>query len=501
MDSPIKKIVPAWVPFGHREASYQSLDDNPTSNGVELSSLKQSVLLFWHATLKVYQHLTDIRRDPNLQHQSLPSTELYERALDQPPIETNPLRRGLLSLSSRQTARLQGYHYGVLWCALAAAIVLIINLIFTIWALGESGVQNGLGTLFDGHCRKATTLTFWIHFLINILSTMLLGASNYTMQCLSAPTRSEVDNAHSQGVWLDIGVPNVRNLRRIAWTRIALWWLLAVSSIPLHLLYNSAVFSTLCVREYGVVAVTAEFLDGAPFNSSEPTYDVIDDTMPIYENYQSNKTSFGRLENKECVKTYSTPALSAYADLLLMTNYSNATNSYLMSETGVCPTILGRSNDCSSNWMCSIPMENYCNMSDLNKHPQSWSMGVIPAYESNEDIPVSIDYCLAQKVEEHCKLQFSLAIMLIVILCNLVKTICIGMIAWKRDWRPLVTLGDALASFLDRPDLTTEGNCLVERARFESQEVWSRAPSRWEKRPSRWHRTASRRRWLLCNIL
>ena len=122
-------------------------------------------------------------------------------------------------------------------------------------------------------------------------------------------------------------------------------------------------------------------------------------------------------------------------------------------------------------------------------------------YESETGIAVSIDYCLAQKVEEHCKLQFSLVIIVIVILCNLIKTICMGMTAWKRDWQPLVTLGDALASFLERPDLTTEGNYSVERSRFEDNKDWSRAPSRWEKRPSRWFRTASVKRWLLCNIL
>jgi hypothetical protein len=72
--------------------------------------------------------------------------------------------------------------------------------------------------------------------LINALSTILLSASNYTMQCLSAPTRSEVDDAHSTGKWLDIGVPSVRNLGRIARKRVILWWLLGASSLPLHLL-------------------------------------------------------------------------------------------------------------------------------------------------------------------------------------------------------------------------------------------------------------------------
>lgn len=134
-------------------------------------------------------------------------------------------------------------------------MILIINLILTTWAVSSSGIQNGLGTLQDGNCKRTATLTFWIHLAINVLSTLLLGASNYSMQCLSSPTRREIDKAHGQGIWLDIGVPSVRNLRRLSTTRIVLWWLLAISSIPLHLLYNSAIFSSLCRRQYDFFGV------------------------------------------------------------------------------------------------------------------------------------------------------------------------------------------------------------------------------------------------------
>lgn len=75
-----------------------------------------------------------------------------------------------------------------------------------------------------------------IHLAINALSTILLSSSNYCMQCLSAPTRKELDNAHSKGKWLDIGVMSTRNLRGIATKRVVLWWLLGISSLPLHLL-------------------------------------------------------------------------------------------------------------------------------------------------------------------------------------------------------------------------------------------------------------------------
>ena len=56
------------------------------------------------------------------------------------------------------------------------------------------------------------------------------------MQCLSAPTRKEVNVAHAQGKWLDIGVPSMRNLKSIAKVRLYMWLALGLSAVPLHLM-------------------------------------------------------------------------------------------------------------------------------------------------------------------------------------------------------------------------------------------------------------------------
>lgn len=46
-----------------------------------------------------------------------------------------------------------------------------------------------------------------------------------------------------------------------------------------------------------------------------------------------------------------------------------------------------------------------------------------------------------------------------------------GMISWKQDPEPLVTFGDAIASFLDRPDVTTERHCIAGRTWFEETDI------------------------------
>ncbi|KAK3899103.1 hypothetical protein C8A05DRAFT_46749 [Staphylotrichum tortipilum] len=51
---------------------------------------------------------------------------------------------------------------------------------------------NGIGILFEGSCSRVRTLNTALHVVINALSSVLLAGSNYCMQCLSAPTRSQM---------------------------------------------------------------------------------------------------------------------------------------------------------------------------------------------------------------------------------------------------------------------------------------------------------------------
>ena len=411
-----------------------------------------------------------------------------------------------MTLWYHRLKKLEGYHFGVLCCAVITAMVLVINLILTIWAVSSSGVHNGLGTLQDGSCKRIATLTFWAHLAINVLSTLLLGASNYSMQCLSSPTREEIDKAHGKGIWLDIGVPSVRNLRYLSTARVTLWWLLAISSIPLHLLYNSVVFSTSCSYQYTAFLVSSEFLNGAPFSFLDggPTSFLdggpTNNLFEVLEGYQKNQTSLERLDVKTCVEVYTTPIITSHSDVLLVSSYSSSSNSLLGYQYDMRGGIYDNSNfndfafeeaiaDGISKYLidlgCSDSEVKSCHLSFANLYdPQGW-----------------LKYCLSVPVEEHCKLHFSLAIMIVVIVCNLIKTVCMSTIAWKQDPEPLVTLGDAIASFMDRPDITTKGNCIAGKARFEKSKSWDSLSRRWDSKSLLLFQTASSRRWIVCNIL
>jgi hypothetical protein len=141
------------------------------------------------------------------------------------PLEINERRR------ERQKWRTTLFSFVILACA-----VLVINTGFLAWTVRTRGTTDGVGVLYEASCEATKRANIGVHLVINILSSALLGASNYCMQCLSAPTRSEVDKAHNTGNWLDIGIPSLRNVVSSSFgtRKKVCWWILAISSLPLH---------------------------------------------------------------------------------------------------------------------------------------------------------------------------------------------------------------------------------------------------------------------------
>ena len=60
------------------------------------------------------------------------------------------------------------------------------------------------------------------HVVINTLSTILLSASNYLIQCVSAPNCDKVDCAYKRWIWLNIRTLSLRNLILINFIKVLL---------------------------------------------------------------------------------------------------------------------------------------------------------------------------------------------------------------------------------------------------------------------------------------
>lgn len=129
------------------------------------------------------------------------------------------------------------WRFGLIAGLYASLAVLVTNVAFLLYGtITHEGVNDGIATLMQEDMKAVSRMSTALHVLINILSTTLLTSSNYAMQVLCAPTRDEIDDTHENGQWLEIGLVSLHNLSRINKKRAILWWLLAVSSAPLHLL-------------------------------------------------------------------------------------------------------------------------------------------------------------------------------------------------------------------------------------------------------------------------
>ena len=370
--------------------------------------------------------------------------------------------------------------------------VFLLNLIVTLWATQHFDVQNGYGTLIDGDCSKTRKASTWIHLAINVLSTILLSASNYCMQILTAPTRSEIDRAHAQGRWLDIGVPSVRNLKWISTKRVGIWVCLAFSSLPLHLLYNSAVYDTLTSNSYGVYAGSKE-VDTWGTNSTNSYL------LDFIQKAQQNELE--RLDPVACIKAYSPLFLSERTNLGLIID-ANVTDN---------PTSLG-----GSGYLCTDPKYDgtSCDSGTMIRDINSGEAWRFVHYSSGAiDIDGTVEYCLSQKVQEHCRLQFSIIIMVIVIIANFLKLLCMVYTIRSHHVPTLVTMGDAVSSFLQDPDPTTIGYCTLSKRDVDKDRQWSKRvsggnyqavpsqPRPWIVKRHFWFSGASKTRWSICYFL
>lgn len=130
----------------------------------------------------------------------------------------------------------------VRWCLWGNTVVLVINIALTIVAVVLSASKHGgLGfgpiSLYQGSRSTTQNIRISLHLLINVLGVTMTATSNYCCAILMAPSRTDVDKAHSKGTWLSIGVPSWRNFRNLGNSRQVLWSLLFLTSIIMQMVY------------------------------------------------------------------------------------------------------------------------------------------------------------------------------------------------------------------------------------------------------------------------
>jgi hypothetical protein len=143
------------------------------------------------------------------------------------------LLRSIKVLSSAWNDCFPGWRGGIVGFAILACTVLILNLSILAWT--ATHMDDGYyATLAVGDWENISNMSGWLHIGINILSTALLAGSNYCMQCLTSPTREEIDAAHARGSYLNIGILSWRNVRTARKRRLCVLSLLTITSVLMH---------------------------------------------------------------------------------------------------------------------------------------------------------------------------------------------------------------------------------------------------------------------------
>ncbi|KAK0653277.1 hypothetical protein DIS24_g6270 [Lasiodiplodia hormozganensis] len=214
---------------------------------------------------------------------------------------------------------------------------------------------------------------------------------------------------------------------------------------------------------------------------------------------QKDALQWDRLENEECISAYAQEFLAGRRNLVLVVDdLDNTTSSlYELERYQLMNDYYETINPEPYYWICS----HYYGYWKEDYPPCSNTVGSVESDASNWAVyGYRIRYCQSEKVEQKCRLNFNLPVLGIVIVFNAVKLACMTFVAYRMHDRPMITLGDAVSSFLRLPDATTKGMCLATRAHFQRCRDWAQeieTPMTYRLQKMRWMKTASNKHWLI----
>jgi hypothetical protein len=394
-------------------------------------------------------------------------------------------------------------------------VSLIAAFITSLYVVNDENTSLwGQTLLFKGECKTASRINLWAHLGINVVATGVLASSNFFMQALVAPTRSEIDKAHASGKWLEIGVPSLGNITLISRWSVFLWFLFSLSSLPLHLIFNGCILESKASNGFTLVMVSESFLDGAPYKmpdvSSPFVRQIFDDewlntTIPdIYRSVsQKDNQAWENIHFDECMRRYNNTdqSLTEYRHLIMVVSNGTSTTGWtrrqVMSNTTLTEILFGwngfddrdvtnslwwsqkyyRSGARDGSGYLDYTKINYAlpsttdardimpNLDPVSGEISMSNFSYRTAYQN-----MQVKYCLSESFQAPCRLTVANPLLLVVcIMCTFKTLLCIlvltvGLRRHKEDSSPLITPGDAIASFIVRPDPETKGMCTLNQS-------------------------------------
>ncbi|OTA98823.1 hypothetical protein M426DRAFT_101648 [Hypoxylon sp. CI-4A] len=443
------------------------------------------------------------------------------------------------------------------------------------------------------------------------------------MQVLNAPSREELSTAHFQGSWMGIGISSVRNAFRVSRFKTACWVCLLISSIPIHLVFNSTIFQTdQRTSDYHITIASEKFMNRGPyygpgailarpfFNYSDASgmsadgpdmgyfvgesrgdvplgngmfvniTDYLDKNSSATKNISATAqaaANWDRLDIKTCKQEYiGCSGLKKHGSVVLVVekpdgwirndiwhlldNQTEFWDQYMPADQpnhlffdAQCIMVASSNNQqptrCSSNCFpaLGVPQDSAHSATDddiaeLAAGPD-WQYTFFDSYIVDEingtkydyynstfysDEPyvditgslltsglqagtfdISPKYCLAEPLTRVCHIALSPTLLLAVTICVIVKTctaIIVTITLSRQKHSPLVTLGDAMESFIEKPDPVTAGMCTIgqdeiRRAMRRQEALIVAGPRQWEALTKRRASVVPKSVWLTSYLL
>ncbi|KAK7952672.1 uncharacterized protein PG986_008400 [Apiospora aurea] len=304
-----------------------------------------------------------------------------------------------------------GWKGGATCNIILAFVLLVIAVVCLILAITRQ-VVSGETIIFSGSCDTASSINTGLHAAINVFAVTILVGSNYAFQILSSPTRLELASAHNKKQWLDIGIPSLRNLFHVSGLRTALIAVALLCAVSTQIIYNAVIFTSPTGFKSDIVVVTSDFLTGAPF---------------------SNGTSFNR-------------GGMSQSDILSLQNAASAGNLETLA-TVPCLQQVGGTFDTTYDALVLVTKLNSARSSVI----QTGKSGEMFQLNSMSSVAISVPVSVS-----------SLMLGIVGLLHLMTLFTMAAVLSW-RNFEPLVSLGDAIRSFMRNPDPTTTSACFLDK--------------------------------------
>lgn len=261
--------------------------------------------------------------------------------------------------------------------------------------------------------------------------------------------------------------------------------------------WNSTIFLSTPVYSHTVAFATRDYQKNNYSWAPENLDRIRRESTTIYENLE-NSRSIDRYINR----------LNGGKDVVVIVDKPSSLNdnSTLLGHFDV-NQFPGGYWVCTSSYISPRIGDGGCTKWSMNQFRKNWTV----VYDGRTSYsPGDPDEALALSCrsggvhteDNKCGLQFSTSIMIFVCVLNLIKCLLIcGTAYYTRKSELLVTAGDAVVSFLQNPDLHTQGMSTRSKQEIQQGVNWNSEPRRWKTQKQRWYRAASLRRWRTALIL